>query len=296
MTKLSSPRHFQVICCYGRRGGDHAESWSSRMNPESSRSSSAVSRRRGSRVDGCGHGPAGLEQAGVERLRPRRPRSAASRARRAHRPPRAAARPARAARRDRLGPLRSADEAARLRARARATTWRSRSRSTSWSRGSERSCAQSHWNGDANIVAAGTLMLDLARRQAQHRRARRRSLGPRVPSPPPSRPSRRARSSAGSGCSSEVWGYHFDPGSNVVEVCVRRLRKKLGPDAPIETVRHAGYRLGRGVTAVELAWVAFAAREPRRDGALAELGDDPVPLHLGQPDARSTASGSGGRA
>jgi DNA-binding response OmpR family regulator len=42
---------------------------------------------------------------------------------------------------------------------------------------------------------------------------------------------------------SEVWGYHFDPGSNVVEVCVRRLRKKLGEDAPIETVRHAGYRL-----------------------------------------------------
>ena len=42
---------------------------------------------------------------------------------------------------------------------------------------------------------------------------------------------------------SEVWGYHFDPGSNVVEVCVRRLRKKLGEEAPIETVRHAGYRL-----------------------------------------------------
>jgi two-component system, OmpR family, response regulator len=42
---------------------------------------------------------------------------------------------------------------------------------------------------------------------------------------------------------SEVWGYHFDPCSNVVDVCVRRLRKKLGPGAPIETVRHAGYRL-----------------------------------------------------
>jgi DNA-binding response OmpR family regulator len=42
---------------------------------------------------------------------------------------------------------------------------------------------------------------------------------------------------------SEVWGYHFDPGSNVVEVCVRRLRKKLGPEAPIETVRHVGYRV-----------------------------------------------------
>jgi DNA-binding response OmpR family regulator len=40
-----------------------------------------------------------------------------------------------------------------------------------------------------------------------------------------------------------VWGYHFDPGSNVVEVCIRRLRKKLGPHAPIETVHHEGYRL-----------------------------------------------------
>jgi DNA-binding response OmpR family regulator len=41
----------------------------------------------------------------------------------------------------------------------------------------------------------------------------------------------------------EVWGYDFDPGSNVVEVCIRRLRRRLGPDAPIETIRHAGYRL-----------------------------------------------------
>ena len=39
---------------------------------------------------------------------------------------------------------------------------------------------------------------------------------------------------------SDVWGYSFDPGSNVVDVCVRRLRKKLGPTWPIETVRHAG--------------------------------------------------------
>jgi two-component system, OmpR family, copper resistance phosphate regulon response regulator CusR len=41
---------------------------------------------------------------------------------------------------------------------------------------------------------------------------------------------------------SEVWGYNFDPRSNVVDVCVRRLRRRLGPDAPIETVRNAGYR------------------------------------------------------
>jgi len=40
----------------------------------------------------------------------------------------------------------------------------------------------------------------------------------------------------------DVWGYTFDPGTNVVDVCVRRLRSKLGHDA-IETVRHGGYRL-----------------------------------------------------
>jgi len=41
---------------------------------------------------------------------------------------------------------------------------------------------------------------------------------------------------------SEVWGYSFDPGSNVVDVCVGRLRAKLGVDV-IETVRGVGYRI-----------------------------------------------------
>lgn len=41
---------------------------------------------------------------------------------------------------------------------------------------------------------------------------------------------------------SHVWGYDFDPGSNVVDVYVRYLRKKLG-DGTIETVRGMGYRL-----------------------------------------------------
>jgi len=39
-----------------------------------------------------------------------------------------------------------------------------------------------------------------------------------------------------------VWGYDFDPTSNVVDVYVRALRRKIGPDR-IETVRGAGYRL-----------------------------------------------------
>jgi DNA-binding response OmpR family regulator len=43
---------------------------------------------------------------------------------------------------------------------------------------------------------------------------------------------------------SRVWGYDFDPGSNVVDVYVRYLRNKIGSQL-IETVRGAGYRLGR---------------------------------------------------
>ncbi|MDO5684139.1 MAG: response regulator transcription factor [Propionibacteriaceae bacterium] len=39
-----------------------------------------------------------------------------------------------------------------------------------------------------------------------------------------------------------VWGMDFDPGSNVVEVCVRTVRRKIGPER-IETVRGMGYRL-----------------------------------------------------
>jgi DNA-binding response OmpR family regulator len=41
---------------------------------------------------------------------------------------------------------------------------------------------------------------------------------------------------------SHVWGFHFDPGSNVVDVYIRHLRRKLGAER-IETVRGMGYRL-----------------------------------------------------
>lgn len=43
-----------------------------------------------------------------------------------------------------------------------------------------------------------------------------------------------------------VWGYHFDPGTNLIDVHMGRLRKKLdvpGRPAVIATVRGAGYRL-----------------------------------------------------
>ncbi len=54
---------------------------------------------------------------------------------------------------------------------------------------------------------------------------------------------------AGAVCSraellSEVWGYAFDPGSNVVDVTIARLRAKI-KDLRIETVRNVGYSLQR---------------------------------------------------
>ena len=45
---------------------------------------------------------------------------------------------------------------------------------------------------------------------------------------------------------SSVWGYDFDPGTNVLSVYINYLRKKLtvdGESAPIETLRAAGFRL-----------------------------------------------------
>jgi DNA-binding response OmpR family regulator len=93
------------------------------------------------------------------------------------------------------------------------------------------------------LVHAGALTLDLARRQAR--------VGELVTdlSDREFRVLHHLVEHAGEVVSrerllSQVWGYHFDPGSNVVDVCVRRLRKKLGPGELIETVRHAGYRLG----------------------------------------------------
>jgi DNA-binding response OmpR family regulator len=43
-----------------------------------------------------------------------------------------------------------------------------------------------------------------------------------------------------------VWNYHFDPGTNLVDVYVQHLRKKLSGDSGlplIETVRGVGYRI-----------------------------------------------------
>ena len=43
-----------------------------------------------------------------------------------------------------------------------------------------------------------------------------------------------------------VWDYNFDPGTNLVDVYIQRLRKKVDGDSPqklIETIRGVGYRI-----------------------------------------------------
>lgn len=51
-----------------------------------------------------------------------------------------------------------------------------------------------------------------------------------------------------------VWGYDFEPGSNLVDVNIQRLRKKLDPEGEeqyIETIRGVGYRFRKSPRAAE---------------------------------------------
>jgi DNA-binding response OmpR family regulator len=97
-------------------------------------------------------------------------------------------------------------------------------------------------NGQGTVLQVGDLVLDLARRQAR--------VGPDAIdlSDREFRLLHHLVKHAGEVVTrdsilSAVWDCHFDPRSNVVDVCMRRLRMKLGDEAPIETVRRAGYRL-----------------------------------------------------
>ena len=95
--------------------------------------------------------------------------------------------------------------------------------------------------GEDGLIRAGGLTLD------SHRRTADRGEGPIPLSAREFLALKHLLSKAGDVCTraellEEVWGYTFDPGTNVVDVCIRRLRTKIGPDV-IETVRHAGYRV-----------------------------------------------------
>ncbi len=95
------------------------------------------------------------------------------------------------------------------------------------------------------VLASGDLVLDLLRREAR-RGARLINLTPRelqlleVLLRTPGRVFTRTQ------LLERVWGYDFDPQTNLVDVNVQRLRKKVdleGEEPLIETVRGVGYRV-----------------------------------------------------
>ena len=93
---------------------------------------------------------------------------------------------------------------------------------------------------DDRFISAGGLRLDLDRRRARAG-GRDVSLTEREFSLLAHLMRRRGEVCRREELLHDVWGLDFDPGSNVVEVCVRRLRNKLGQDVPIETIRRVGY-------------------------------------------------------
>jgi len=99
----------------------------------------------------------------------------------------------------------------------------------------------SHLSGDATVLTHGGLSLDLRSRRARvgdkeiDLSAREFALAEAFLRSPGQVLSREQLLSS-------VWGYDFDPGSNVVDVYVRYLRNKVGA-ARVATVRGMGYRL-----------------------------------------------------
>ena len=76
---------------------------------------------------------------------------------------------------------------------------------------------------------------------------------------------------------SEVWGYGFDPGSNVVDVCVRRIRRRLGDALPDRDSAQCGVprRVRLGLS--DLACLALVAANLVALVWLAGVGDGADP-------------------
>ncbi|MDR0432056.1 MAG: response regulator transcription factor [Bifidobacteriaceae bacterium] len=95
--------------------------------------------------------------------------------------------------------------------------------------------------GEATVLRCGGLSLDLRSRQAEVD-GRRLDLSAREFALAETFMRAPGRVLSREQLLDRVWGYDHDPGSNVVDVYVGYLRRKLGADR-LETVRGMGYRL-----------------------------------------------------
>ena len=93
--------------------------------------------------------------------------------------------------------------------------------------------------GDQRFLTAGGIRLDLDRRRARTQ-DREAALTEREFTLLAHLMRRRGDVCRRSELLHDVWGLEFDPGSNVIEVCLRRVRSKL-PGLPVETIRGVGY-------------------------------------------------------
>jgi two-component system, OmpR family, response regulator len=97
---------------------------------------------------------------------------------------------------------------------------------------------------DGEEIEAGEIRLDTRRRTLEVR-GNRRPLSHREYALLLHLMQRQGRVCTREELLSDVWGYTFDPGSNIVDVYIRRLRAKLDPEL-IETVRNVGYSFAAG--------------------------------------------------
>ena len=92
----------------------------------------------------------------------------------------------------------------------------------------------------------GDLTLDVVKRRGSSGQPQDRADGPRIRAPgvlmrSPGRVITRTR------ICEHVWDYHFDPGTNIVNVYVQRLRRKIDDGESVKlihTSRGAGYYIG----------------------------------------------------
>ena len=198
--------------------------------------------RRHSRVDGADNGADGLERALrgsydlviLDLLLPRL--DGLSVLRELH-----AAGPG-AAGGDRLGALRPADEAARLQARRQRLPGQAVRRRRA-ARARARAAARLRQPAPTTCSSAGRARARRGAPPGAHGRLRDRPLRPRVPpAAPPGQARRRGGHAATASCRRCGATTSTRGRTSSTSACAA-LRSKLGDEAPIETVRHAGYRL-----------------------------------------------------